>query len=77
MTREEVERRYPRLLRCMRDVAILSRGEAISGLADRINYGWDFSGEAINHYGGILMVIRNAIQWRHQIRKADGGKFSV
>lgn len=56
--------RFPRLIRAMQFAAVLSRGEAISCIRDYLR-GDKWSGEAVNHYGGTLAVIRAAIRVRH------------
>lgn len=73
-TWEECERQYPRLIRAMCYVAILSTGEAATALRDyifnrdnggHVNQG---GGEAVRHYGGPLRTIRQAIVCRHHQR---------
>jgi hypothetical protein len=55
--------RYPRLLRAMKWVAVLSDGEAEACLRD-YKAGLDYSGEAVNHFGGTKAVIERAIATR-------------
>ena len=60
---------YPRrLLRCMQYVAVLSDSEAKCAVRDW-RAGYIYSGEAVNHYGGTLRVIKRAIESRHKIRE--------
>jgi hypothetical protein len=59
--------RYPRLLRAMRWVAVLSDGEALACLRD-YKAGFDYSGEAVNHFGGTKTVIERAIACREPAR---------
>ncbi len=63
MLYEQIETRYPLLLRAMRAAALLSRTEA----ADCIHalQGRRLSGEAVNHFGGPLAVLAGAIRYRH------------
>lgn len=68
-THEEVAQRYPRLLRAMRWAACLSEMEAISCIAMH-SAGHAYAGEAVNHYGGNLAVIRGAIRCRAASRRA-------
>lgn len=76
---KECERRYPRLVRCMQFVAILSEGEASCALRDwkrRHAYGGEpLGGEAVSHFGGCRVTIERAIACRNTIRKLDGGRF--
>jgi hypothetical protein len=69
--------RYPRLVRAMQWVAILSSGEAGCALRDYV-YARDGvthanlmrwgGGEAVSHFGGPLRVIRRAIETRAILR---------
>jgi hypothetical protein len=73
-TWEQMLARYPRLVRAMQWVAILSSGEAACALrdyagarngqlpADLTRWG---GGEAVAHFGGPLQVIQRAIKTRH------------
>ncbi len=56
-TREHILTRYPRLIRAMCWAAILSRNEAVSAIQCHQN-GDKWSGEAVNHFGGNVAVIR-------------------
>lgn len=68
--------RFPRLVRMMQHVAILSDNEATAGLRDYV-YARDGitppdlmrwgGGEAVSHFGGPLKTIRCAIKARHLI----------
>lgn len=59
--------RYPRLLHAMRWVACLSRTEAAACLRD-FRLGMQWSGEAVNHFGGCRVVIQRAIATRQHSR---------
>jgi hypothetical protein len=77
LSHEEITERYPRLVRMMQSTAILSSSEASCGLRDyfrRDIYGGVFGGEAIEHYGGTVKVIQDAIRRRHSFRQFNGGK---
>lgn len=65
---ESVKRRYPRLLRVMAWVAILTESEAVNGLAAYI-YGFDGAGEAVTHFGGPEAVVKHAVKSRHIYRR--------
>jgi hypothetical protein len=68
---EEVAHRWPRLLRAMCWAACLNDAEAVSCLVmHRAGHG--FAGEAVNHYGGCVAVIRSAIRCRRAARRAYG-----
>jgi hypothetical protein len=56
---ENLERKYPRLIRAMQFVACLSRGEALACLRD-YRAGFDYSSEAVNHFGGCRAVLERA-----------------
>lgn len=70
--------RYPRLLRAIRWAAILSETEATCALrtirqvragllsTDMLKWG---GGEAVNHFGGPLEVVRAGIRCRHVTRR--------
>jgi hypothetical protein len=59
MSDAEIKRRYPRLLRAMIWVAILSEGEAI-GAIQGYQEGREYTSEAVGHYGGASQVIKRA-----------------
>lgn len=67
---DHLERRYPRLLRAMRDAAILSQGEAQSALYTLLQThptarrSCCASCEAVAHFGGNLAVVRSAVRRR-------------
>jgi hypothetical protein len=65
---EQVERRWPRLLRAMRWAACLATTEATSCLVMH-HAGHEYAGEAVNHYGGCVAVIRGAVRCRHAARR--------
>lgn len=67
MTRGEIERRYPRLIRAMRWAACLTPGEAVCAIY-LYQMGDDYSSEAVNHYGGNRAVIRDAFHGRATVR---------
>lgn len=60
---ENLERKYPRLIRAMQFVACLSLGEALACLRD-YKAGYDYSGEAVNHFGGTQAVLARAASYR-------------
>jgi len=70
MDRDELVRRYPRLLRAMRDAAILTRTEAEAALLQLLRtYPSQRAqslpaSEAVSHFGGNLKVVRVAIRRR-------------
>lgn len=64
LTHEETARRYPRLLRAMRWAACLADLEAQSAIIMH-RAGHDCAGEAVNHFGGCLKVIRAGIRCRN------------
>lgn len=64
LSMEQCLKRYPRLSWHMMAVAILSSTEAGACLRDYRD-GFKCSGEAVNHYGGTLRVIQDAIRSRH------------
>lgn len=63
MTKAEIQVRYPRLLRCLQWVALLSPGEAVNCIRDHQD-GLAFSGEAVNHFGGPRAVLCAAVRDR-------------
>lgn len=67
-TRADIAARYPNLLRAMRGVAILCQDEATGALDSLILHGMDCAGEAVNHYGGCLAVVRQAWRFRANYR---------
>ncbi len=71
LTADEIAVRYPRLIRSMKWVAILSDGEAACALRDyRDGYGSEhFGSEAVHHFGGPLAVIKAAIRARHTVAR--------
>lgn len=67
ITMDQAMARYPRLVKCMQWVAILSSYEAGCCIRD-FKDGYDFSGEAVNHFGGPRAVITRAIASRHVVQ---------
>lgn len=67
MERDEIARRYPRLLRCCQWVACLADSEAV-GAVEALKRGDNYAGEAVNHFGGARKVVRRAYQVRHAVR---------
>lgn len=59
MDRDTIARRYPRLLRAMQWVAILTEDEAVGAIHAHQSgaYGWS---EAVCHYGGATRMIERA-----------------
>jgi hypothetical protein len=68
ITYEEILRKYPRTIKVMKYAAILCTAEAVYALKD-YKRGDDYSGEAVNHFGGIRAVIRCGYNSRHSIKK--------
>lgn len=67
MRYEEIEKRYPRLIRAMQWAAILSYYEALDCIrAIQEKRG---SGEAVSHFGGPVAVFRAAIRCRRHALK--------
>lgn len=66
----KIEQRYPRLIRLMKFVACLSTWEATACIRDYVD-GYAYSSEAVDHYGGTDVVIRNAVKLRtnHELRE--------
>ncbi len=61
---------YPRLVRAMCWYSILSITEACAAIRD-YKRGSNWSGEAVDHAGGTRCVIRDAVAWRHSIRRLE------
>jgi hypothetical protein len=59
MSYEQIRQRYPRLLRAMIWVAILSEGEAV-GVIQGYQEGREYTSEAVEAFGGASRVIRRA-----------------
>ena len=66
-----IEARYPRLIRAMKFAACLCDLEAISCIQMHLA-GHAYAGEAVNHYGGNVAVLRGAIRCRHATIRAYG-----
>jgi len=64
---DDIQRRYPRLIRSMRSAGLLSETEAIGALVEYKVFGIhnEFGSEAVAHLGGQLAAIRQGIQYRH------------
>lgn len=60
---EPMRTRYPNLIRACKWVATLCDSEAAHAIA-MFKMGFDFGGEAVNHYGGPAQVVKSAIQFR-------------
>lgn len=74
MSNEEIERRYPRLIKAMQGVAILGVSEAVSGIRDiqftHFDPGFRPLGcEAVAHFGGAKVVIQAAFRHRQRYRR--------
>jgi hypothetical protein len=74
MSHEQIRQRYPRLLRAMIWVAILSEGEAV-GAIQGYQEGREYTSEAVGHFGGASRVIHEACSW--QARKFVVGRHLV
>lgn len=66
--------RYPRLMRAMQWVAILSRSEASGALRDWRHGHRTGGAEAVAHFGGPARVISEAIRARGAVRAGSGGR---
>jgi hypothetical protein len=64
---DAIQRRYPRLIHCMRSAGHVSESEAIGALVEYKIFGIreGFGSEAIAHLGGQLEAIRHGIKCRH------------
>ena len=58
-----IQKRYPHLIKAMKWAAILCEYEAIYAIRD-YKAGEDYSGEAVNHFGGIRAVINSSYKYR-------------
>lgn len=66
---EEIERRFPLLLRALRWGALLTPGKAIGAiLGQSIQGNFSMSSEAVAHIGGSAAAIRQACRCRHVTR---------
>ncbi|MDZ7840852.1 MAG: hypothetical protein U5R46_08550 [Gammaproteobacteria bacterium] len=65
---DEVQKRYPRLIRTMRRAGLLTESEAIGALVDYKFFGIrdGFGSEAVAHLGGPLAAIRSGVHSRHR-----------
>jgi hypothetical protein len=64
LSREEIARRYPRLIRAMKWAGCLNSSEAECAIDCWRNYRLEWSTEAVNHYGGNIRIIQNAFRLR-------------
>jgi hypothetical protein len=64
---DRIMARYPRLIRILKWLAVLSNGEATGCILSYIR-GDDYSSEAVYHYGGPTKLIQQAIQFRERTR---------
>jgi len=69
MIAKEIQRRYPRLIRASKWVAILCETEALACIRDH-KLGSSYSSEAVNHYGGTRAVLSAAWKSRKPAREA-------
>jgi hypothetical protein len=60
----ETIRRYPHVIRAMKCAALLCTSEAVYCIRD-LKLNDDYSGEAVNHYGGTHEVLKVAWNIRH------------
>ena len=68
-TRDELRRRYPRLLQLLRQTCLLTSSEAESALEGYLTSGSGFYGsEAVARIGGAWAAIRHALQRRRYCR---------
>lgn len=71
LTVEAIRQRYTRLIRLLREVCLLTQGEAESAIQGYIVSGGYFVGsEAVAHIGGALSAIRHALSRRHFAQRA-------
>jgi len=57
----EIGRRFPRVIRALRDAAALSHTEAVGAIyMHQIGDTW--AGEAVNHFGGVPALFRAAFR---------------
>jgi hypothetical protein len=69
LSSEEAAKRWPRLLRACKWVAILTTNEASCMLRDWVR-GFRLGGcEAVAHFGGPQRVLSEAIRVRHAVRR--------
>lgn len=64
---DEIQRRYPRLIRSMRGAGSLTEAEAVGALVEYQMFGIreGFCSQAVAHLGGQLAAIRHGIRYRH------------
>lgn len=64
---DEIQQRYPRLIRSMRGAGSLTEAEAVGALVEYQVFGIreGFGSEAVAHLGGQLAAIRHGIRYRH------------
>lgn len=63
-TQDAIHRRYPNLIRACQRAALLSPGEAVSGIQAYL-MGSNAACEAVNYYGGTATLLTEAIRLRH------------
>jgi len=69
-SRDEVERRYPFLIRAVRQACILTTSEAIGAVHGYLTTGPFFMGsEAVAHVGGARRAVEHALRCRHFVRQ--------
>ncbi len=68
MTRDEIEARFPHLIRALRWAACLTTGESVTCLQARMERR-EWASEAINHYGGVSAALAGAWRCRHAARE--------
>jgi hypothetical protein len=61
---EDIPGKYPLLLDAVKWVALLSDSEGIACIRDYLD-GYEYSSEAVNHFGGTRKVIERAWATRH------------
>lgn len=70
MDYQTIARRYPHLLRAMKWAGCLSSFETVSAI-----YAWQCghhtAGEGVSHAGGTAVLIRDAVRWRHHVRRIN------
>ena len=73
MNTEQIIKRYPRLIRAMQCAAILSTYEAVYCIRD-LKRNEDYSGEAVNHFGGTREVLKVAWSIRNHAYVKESGQ---
>lgn len=71
-TSEEVAKRYPRLIKLLRLVAYLTRGDAENAILGYLTTGPRYAGpESVARLGGAVGAIQFAISQRHLLRRSS------